>query len=307
MAKVIKIVFFITAMIGIANGFVPKWVMNSMIRNIFKLSNRKIFKDNTIDFKMPQMEDCMYFDRTVVFPEYYKRDFHAYTGGNLDPQSAKEVKAASIAIMKTHYDGVSGYDSSDLVRTSFSCFCKWYYAMGSIIPSGPMEITDLGCGIGVSTRYIETMYRNCHVKGIDLSPYFLEVCSRNNFQEGTKFYHGLAENSRLEAETQDIVSCSYIHHELPYEVSKSVMTESFRILKSGGILCILDMEPRIKASSTLLQFIFDRTEPYLEEYFRFFNDIEEISSDIGFTNLTFEKMPKTSMIFMRKPDDWHIV
>jgi len=290
-----------------ANGFVPNSLMNSLLRNVFKFSNRKIFKDNTIDFEIPKMEDCKYFDETIVFPEYYKKDFHAYNGGNLDPLSAKEVTAASFAVMSTHYKDVSGYDSNDHIRTSFSCFCKWYYAMGNISPSGPMEITDLGCGIGVSTRYIETMYRNSNVKAFDLSPYFLEVGSHSEFRDETSFYHGLAENTRLDAESQDIVSCSYLHHELPYEASKDILKESFRLLKRGGVLCILDMEPNIKASSMILQFVFDRTEPYLDEYCRFFNEIEDISERIGFTDIKFEKLPKTSMIFMRKPDDWHIV
>ena len=302
-----KIVFIITAVVGITNGFVPNSMMNSLLRSVFKFSNRQIFKDHTVAFDLPKMEDCRYFDDTVVFPEYYKKDFHAYTGGNLDPLSAKEVKAASFAVMATHYNGVSGYDSNDHIRTSFSCFSKWYYAMGTLKPSGPMEIADFGCGIGVSTRYVETMYRNCNVKGIDLSPYFLEVGSHSEFRDETKFYHGLAEDTRLGTESQDIVSCSYLHHELPYEASRNVLREAFRVLKKGGVVCILDMDPNIKASSMLLQFVFDRTEPYLDEYGRFFNDLRDISTEIGFTDMKFEELPKTSMIFMRKPDDWHIV
>jgi len=286
--------------LGYVQGFIPQPIVNYMLRTVFKLSNRQIFKDHAVKFDIPNMKDCIYFDESIEFPEYYKKDFHAYTGGNLDPLSAKEVTAASFAVMSTHYPDKTGYDSNDHIRTTFSYHSQWYFAMGTLRPNGQMKIIDNGCGIGVSTRYIEKMYRDCYINAIDLSPYFLEVGSHSEFNTGTTFYHGLSEKTQQDDNTHDMVCSSYLHHELPYDASKNILREAFRILKDGGSLCILDMEPRIKASSPMLEFIFKRTEPYLEEYCKFIEDIRTIAEEIGFVDLTFEHLPKTSMIFMRK-------
>lgn len=295
------IIFFFT--LTDTYGYVLRVLTNSLLRNSFKLQNKEAFEKYKLDYKIPKLKECKYFDPIIYnnTPDYYKKDFHAYTGGNLTPLHAKEVTAASYAVMSNHAKNKSGYVTSDDIRTRFSYNAKAYFEYKRNIDKSPIKIIDNGCGIGLSTKYAEAMYENTEVNGIDLSPYFLEVADHSRFKPTTIFYHGLAEYSGEDDNSQDMVMCSYLHHELPYEASKNIMKEAFRILDNGGVLCILDMDPGIKGSNPILEFIFRRTEPYLNEYKKFIGEIEKIGKDIGFEDIIFDYMPKTRMVFLRKP------
>jgi len=61
-------------------------------------------------------------------------------------------------------------------------------------------------------------------------------------------------------------------HELPYEAAKSIIAEAQRILRPGGVLAIMEMDPtapgyRKARSQALLFSVFKSTEPYLDSYF----------------------------------------
>lgn len=295
--------FFFSLTVLNTYGYVLRVITNSLLRNVFKIQNKDAFQKHKIDYNIPKLKDCKYFD-PIIFkntPEYYKKDFHAYTGGNLTPLHAKEVTAASYAVMSNHARNKSGYATSDDIRTRFSYNAKAYFEYKRPIGKSPIKIIDNGCGIGLSTKYAESMYENTEVTGVDLSPYFLEVGDHSKFKPTTIFYHGLAEYSGEDDNSQDMVMCSYLHHELPYEASKDIIKEAFRILDYGGVLCILDMDPEIKGSNPLLEFIFRRTEPYLNDYKEFMIEIEELAKDIGFEDVQYDYMPKTRMVFLRKP------
>lgn len=289
-----------------AHGFTGRYLVNSALRGVFKLSNLQYFIVHETPPGIPhKMESCKHYNASLVIPDYYKSDFHAYTGGNLDPLSAKEAHAATFAVMDHHYPDLDGYECSEFIRSSFGYLTNLFYAMEHETPHDALNIVDLACGIGVSTSYLEKMpgISNPIIKAIDLSPFFLEVAEQRQIvrSNSTTFVHGTAESTNIVPETQDIVSSSYLHHELPLEASVNVLKEAHNILRPGGTLSILDMNPNLKATNPMLEFVFNRTEPFLDEYREFFKNLTEIAESIGFVDVTIEsRYPKTVMVFMRK-------
>ena len=269
---------------------VYSFVPNSLLRWGFRLAT------GSKGVRWPRLHksnyDDMYVNKNITYPEYYLQDFHAYDGGNLNWIAAEECRAASNGVLSFHYEDVSGQDASDIVRGDFMRRVKSYE------PGNNLQMVDMACGIGVSSNEI-LKYFHGNVTGIDLSPYFLHRAI-NTYSDIT-FLHENVENTSIDSSSVDIVFISYLFHELPYEITQNVLKEAHRILKYGGIIGILDMDPNIKASNKVSQFIFDRTEPYLEEYKKFAMRKFNIIDSLGFSYIsTIDDIPKTTILVAQK-------
>lgn len=83
--------------------------------------------------------------------------------------------------------------------------------------------------------------------------------------------HAAAEDTGLPAGSYDLVSMCLVCHELPAAASKAIFREAFRLLRPGGVLSIMEMNPASPAFQRVLSnpfayTAFKSTEPYLEEY-----------------------------------------
>lgn len=93
-------------------------------------------------------------------------------------------------------------------------------------PHGPQTILDIGCSVGLSSRYLATAYPQAQVTGLDLSPYMLAVGELRERQLGggagqrqrIRYIHGDMEHSGLPDASFDMVSVQFVCHELPGEV-----------------------------------------------------------------------------------------
>lgn len=275
--------------------YVPSLSRNKMLRFLFRRMTRDskwpVISDNHL-----KLEECMYFNESIDFPKYFMEDFHAYTGGNLNPVAAKEASGATSAVMKHHYKHLSGSESSHFIRSGFSLTARSKNVYASR-ENKRQRVVDFGCGIGVSTRYLRHHFENDKIMGIDLSPFYLEESGNVD----ASFVHGNIESTGIRTGTIDVVCISYVLHELPKDVSFEVLREAARILKRRtGVIAILDMH-RAKSSSPLMKYIFDRTEPYLGQYGELIQAIEEFMGSAGFEDVDmYRNIPKTIMMFAKK-------
>jgi SAM-dependent methyltransferase len=217
-------------------------------------------------------------DPAVLTPEYYRRAFHAYPDGNLSLDAAMEVTVASRSVHATVFDeaGKALDPAGDArLRASYSaCVLELLGALGA---RPVADVLDVGAATGLSSlELLRALPGGVAVTGIDLSPPFLAVGRHLQRQrrapgERLALVHAAAEATALPVESFDLVSICLVLHELPAAASRAVFAEAFRLLRPGGALAIMEMNPRAPAFQRLLanpvpMAIFASTEPYLQEY-----------------------------------------
>jgi ubiquinone/menaquinone biosynthesis C-methylase UbiE len=221
----------------------------------------------------------------LQYPDYYLRPFHAYEEGNLGWSPATEVEVAAYAVHAKIWKD-SGIDGDARLRQSFHEVVK------ARLPEAPKNIADLGCSIGMSTFTLQDIYPESQMTGVDLSPYFLAVAAyrtqnRNSSCVSPKWVHAPAESTGLPDASFDLVSACLLFHELPQTAAIAILQEARRLLRPGGHLAIMDMNPKSEVYSKMPPYILTllkSTEPYLDQYFAL--DLEQTIIATGFSQPT---------------------
>ncbi|MEL6927489.1 MAG: class I SAM-dependent methyltransferase [Cyanobacteria bacterium J06600_6] len=211
-------------------------------------------------------EDLALVENSALeYPRYYTTSFHAYPEGNLSWKAAWEVESAARAVhAKIWSDG--DVNGDNMLRQSY------HQALQTQITAAPQSILDLGCGIGMSTQALQDIYPQAQVTGVDLSPYFLAVAQYRSRQHGSqiKWRHCAAEATGLGDRSFDLVSACLMFHELPTSAAQAIIKEARCLLRPGGYLAIMDMNPQsaifLKMPPYILTLL-KSTEPYLDQYF----------------------------------------
>jgi ubiquinone/menaquinone biosynthesis C-methylase UbiE len=202
----------------------------------------------------------------LTYPNYYLQPFHAYKTGNLSWEAATEVEVAAYAAHARIWSDTGSKAGDARLRESFHRILKQQ------IPSDPHTILDLGCSVGMSTFALQDTYPNATVTGLDLSPYFLAIAQyrTQQTQRSVAWVHAAAEATLFANQSFDLVSTCLMCHELPQQATQAILQEAHRLLKPGGHLAIMDMNPKSEVFATLPPYVFTllkSTEPYLDEYF----------------------------------------
>ncbi|MEG3969000.1 class I SAM-dependent methyltransferase [Microcoleus sp. T2B6] len=224
----------------------------------------------------------------LVYPKYYLTSFHAYEKGNMSWEAATEVEVAARTVHATIWPE-AGAEGDAKLRASYHEVIK------SQIVSSPQDIVDLGCSVGLSTFALGEVYPEAKMTGVELSPYFLAVAkyrsqqreSQSLNQKSPTWVHAAAESTGLPAAAFDLVSICLVCHELPQKATKEIFREARRLLRVGGHLTIMDMNPQSEVYAKMPPYILTllkSTEPYLDQYFGL--DIEQALVDSGFAQPT---------------------
>ncbi|BAZ22485.1 type 11 methyltransferase [Kalymmatonema gypsitolerans NIES-4073] len=214
----------------------------------------------------------------LSYPEYYLRSFHAYETGNLSWEAAFEVESAAYAVHAKIWPD-AGAQGDRKLRQSYHDILKRQ------ISNEPQDILDLGCSVGMSTFALQKVYPHAKITGLDLSPYFLAVAQYRSQQHhaNINWIHAAAESTGLSDASFDLISIFLMCHELPQAATRQIFAEARRLLRPGGHLAIMDMNPKSEVHKKMPPYILTllkSTEPYLDEYFSL--DIQQVLIEAGF-------------------------
>jgi SAM-dependent methyltransferase len=210
----------------------------------------------------------------VFYPNYYQVPFHAYDRGNLCWQAAFEAESATYAMALRVWpkEDLTWEAAQDRLRSTF------HEVLAQYGPSKVRNILDMGCSVGISTRYLQRYYQNrqntpVNTVGLDLSPYMLAVAQgRNTPAESLRWLHAKAEDTGLPKGSFDLITLQFLLHELPHTATEAIFQECHRLLRSGGCLAIVDNNPRSPVIQNLPPVLFTlmkSTEPWSDDYYTF--------------------------------------
>ncbi|MEG4502689.1 methyltransferase domain-containing protein [Microcoleus sp. F6_B4] len=189
-----------------------------------------------------------YRQPNLVYPEYYSsQNFHGIKRGYLNPSAAVSYDPITQYVLPPH-ETVVRQGLIDAVRVK------------------PRRIIDLGCGTGSTTLMLKQAFPAAEVVGLDLSPYMLVVADMKAQKAGLniQWLHSKAESVAFPDASFDLVAASLLFHETPPAVSRAILRESFRLLKVGGQVAILDGNQKTLRQTEWLTDIFE--EPYIKSY-----------------------------------------
>lgn len=221
-------------------------------------------------------------DSAITYPSYYTKPFHAYPEGNLGLDPALEVTLAAKSVHAAVMDPEGKRmdpEGDSMLRRGYSTQLLASLEELGIKQGSIKSIVDLGAATGLSSLELLQTFPGSHVTALDLSPHFLAVgkhlqMERNLgsiMQEPISFVHGLAEDTKLPSDSQDLVSICLVLHECPQQTSRAIFAEAFRILRPGGVFSIMEMDPDTPSFSRIMSnpfayAAFKSTEPWLVEY-----------------------------------------
>lgn len=227
----------------------------------------------------------------LTYPDYYECSFHAYEAGNLDWEPALEQEVAARTVHSTILGELQA-DGDEQLRSRYHAVLaqRWQRDRPD---APPRDVLDIGCGVGLSTFALQQLFPSAQLTGLDLSPYFLAVAHHNTSrpdcnptQAQPRWVHAAGEATGLPAASFDLISVCLVYHELPQTAAREIVQEARRLLRPGGYLAIMDMNPQSQVYAQMPPYVLTllkSTEPYLDQYFTL--DLDGAIADAGFADL----------------------
>ena len=215
--------------------------------------------------------------KKIKYPNYYDKS-------NFNWNSAYEFEALSYSVLSLCLNNYDFKFASNYFRSNISDII-YDYSNNEI-----KYILDLGCSIGLSTEFLQKKFYPKFILGIDLNPYFLSIASyRSKYKSlPISYSHQNAEDINNNDKSYDLITSSFLIHEVPDINIKNIFKESYRLLDNNGIFAVIDIDSikirnKLK-DSYLSKFIFEASQPNIFNYYQF--NIQYELFKIGFKNIT---------------------
>ena len=213
------------------------------------------------------------------YPDYFRRNFHWQTDGYLSERSARVYDAGVEFLF---------FGTADVMRRQvippISEFLKRDRAARG---PGPRRIVDVAAGTGRTLLQLAAVHPEERFTAVDLSPYYTKYAER--LLAGVRDVSFLIENAEKlsvrDAEF-DVVTSTFLFHELPERARRNVLSEMKRTLRPGGLLVIEDAAQLIESAELrvfLENFSLGMNEPFFANYIA--TPLEDLVRAAGFVNL----------------------
>ena len=225
-------------------------------------------------------------------PAYYRQNFHFQTGGYLTEESAR---------LYDHQVEVLFGGGADAMRRQTLVPIFEHLKTRRV---ANCRLLDVAAGTGRYLTFVKDNHPRLPVIALDLSAAYLREARRNlaPWARGSAMVQAAAEAMPLADDSQDIVTCIYLFHELPGKVRAAAAREMARVLKPGGILVFMDSlqygdNPAMDGLLDLFPQAFH--EPYYAHYAR--DDLEALFADAGFRTRTASLAYMSKLLVLEKP------
>ena len=166
------------------------------------------------------------------------------------------------------------------------------------------RILDVACGTGRTLGQLAVAQPAAKCFGMDLSPYYLQV-AREQLADvpDVSFVADNAERMPFRDDSFDVVTSTFLFHELPRNARRSVYAEMMRVLRPGGLLVIEDSAQLSEGGDLAVlftQFAADFHEPFHADYVK--DDIATALSAAGFVVESTEPCFLAKVVVARRPE-----
>jgi ubiquinone/menaquinone biosynthesis C-methylase UbiE len=207
------------------------------------------------------------------YPAYFRRTFHWQTDGYLSKRSA-ELYDVGVELL---FAGMA-----DVMRRQvIPPITRWLREHGG---AKGKRLLDVACGTGRSLGQIHEAHPELKLYGLDLSPYYLQQ-ARETLAEvpDVSLVAENAEHMPFAEGLFDIVTSTYLFHELPKNARRNVVRDVARVIAAGGLFVIEDSAQLVESQDLavfLERFPVDFHEPFYADYLR--DDLRAMLEAEGF-------------------------
>jgi ubiquinone/menaquinone biosynthesis C-methylase UbiE len=224
-------------------------------------------------------------------PRYYRQNFHFQSGGWLTDESA--------AIYDTQVEVLFTGAGDAMRRRALKPIAEWMQGR----PQRTLRALDVGCGTGRLLAFLHDAWPGMRLIGLDLSaPYLAEARRLAGRTARVKLMEGAAEALPFADASLDLVTSSFLLHELPKKVRGQALSEMARVLKPGGLVVIVESlqkgdRPEWDGLLDLFPHYFH--EPYYADYVS--GNLEADLSERGLVPLASEHAFLSRVTAMQRP------
>ena len=279
---------------NVDDGLYPKSLLFDFPLRQFARAFPKLLRDTPR--VLARMRSKNYKDIPVVdkerFPAYYRRNFHWQTDGYFSEHSA-EVYELGVELL---FRGTANVMRRQIIPP----ITRFARDQGG---SSGMKILDVACGTGPTLHQLAVTHSQARLYGVDLSPAYVKT-ARKRLEDAPDLTLAVenAEHLPYADGWFDVVTSTYLFHELPRNARRNVMRELFRVCRPGGLVVIQDSAQLSESASleaALRGFPAEFHEPFYADYLG--DDLAGMLEAVGFVDTETEAQMVAKVVTARKP------
>jgi ubiquinone/menaquinone biosynthesis C-methylase UbiE len=206
------------------------------------------------------------------FPAYFRRTFHWQTDGYFSQRSARLYDLGVEFLF---------LGTADVMRRQvIPPITRFLRERGRY----DARVLDVACGTGRTLLQLHRAHPRLRLHGVDLSPAYVQA-ARMLLADAPEVTL-VAENAETLPYRDghfDVVTSTFLFHELPRPTRRRVLAEMLRVVAPGGLAVVEDSAQAVESADVLPvleRFPVEFHEPFYAEYLQ--DDLAEAMREVGF-------------------------